>query len=97
MLHRAMRWSGPIGPSFVADITGVHRADLVGITDPRIWALDLLGFPMGTAKVTKKDVMNRFRSRLREAHPDHGGADAEAGVTIERLGEARRILLDQLT
>ena len=96
VLHRAMRWSGPIGPSFVADITGVHRADLVGITDPRIWALDLLGFPMGTAKVTKKDVMARFRSRLREAHPDHGGDDLEAGATIERLGEARRILLDQL-
>jgi hypothetical protein len=97
VLHRAMRWRGPIGPSFVADITGVHRADLVGITDPRIWALDLLGFPMGTAKVTKKDVMARFRSRLREAHPDHGGDDLEAGATIERLGEARRILLDQLT
>ena len=52
-----MRWRGPIGPSFVADITGVSRTDLVGVTDPRAWALDLLGFPMGTAKVTKKDVM----------------------------------------
>ena len=64
VLHRAMRWRGPIGPSFVADITGVSRTDLVGITDPRAWALDLLGFPMGTAKVTKKEVMARFRSRL---------------------------------
>ena len=64
---------------------------------PRAWALDLLGFPVGTAKVTKKDVMNRFRVRLREAHPDHGGSDADAGVTIERLGEARRILLERLT
>jgi hypothetical protein len=97
VLHRAMRWNGPIGPSFVADITGVHRADLVGITDPRVWALDLLGFPMGTAKVSKKDVMARFRSRLREAHPDHGGDGAAAGVAIERLGEARRILLEQMT
>ncbi len=97
VLHRAMRWQGPIGPSFVADITGVSRVDLVGVTDPRAWALDLLGFPVGTAKVTKKDVMNRFRVRLREAHPDHGGSDADAGVTIERLGEARRILLERLT
>lgn len=97
VLHRAMRWQGPIGPSFVADITGVSRVDLVGITDPRAWALDLLGFPVGTSKVTKKDVMNRFRVRLREAHPDHGGNDADAGVTIERLGEARRILLERLT
>ncbi|MEN9646773.1 MAG: hypothetical protein RL238_3442 [Actinomycetota bacterium] len=97
VLQRAMRWQGPIGPSFVADITGVSRTDLVGITDPRAWALDLLGFPVGTAKVTKKDVMNRFRVRLREAHPDHGGDDADAGAQIERLGEARRILLERLT
>jgi hypothetical protein len=97
VLHRAMRWQGPIGPSFVADITGVSRVDLVGVTDPRAWALDLLGFPVGTAKVTKKDVMNRFRVRLREAHPDHGGDDADAGAVIERLGEARRILLERLT
>ncbi len=97
VLHRAMRWSGPIGPSFVADITGVDRADLVGVKDPRAWALDILGFPVGTAKVSKKDVMARFRTRLREAHPDHGGDDADAGAVIERLGEARRILLEQLT
>lgn len=97
VLHRAMRWRGPIGPSFVADITGVDRADLVGISDPRAWALDILGFPVGTAKVSKKDVMARFRTRLREAHPDHGGDDADAGVVIERLGEARRILLEHLT
>jgi len=97
VLHRAMRWQGPIGPSFVADITGVDRMDLVGVTDPRAWALDLLGFPVGTAKVTKKEVMNRFRVRLREAHPDHGGDDADAGAQIERLGEARRILLERLT
>ena len=47
------------------------------------------------AKVTKKDVMARFRVRLREAHPDHGGDDATAAAAIERLGEARRILLGQ--
>ncbi len=93
VLHRALRWRGPIGPSFVADITGVSRSDLVGIADPRVWALDLLGFPMGTTKVTKKEVMARFRLMLREAHPDHGGDDSTAGATIERLGEARRILL----
>jgi hypothetical protein len=97
VLHRAMRWRGPIGPSFVADITGVSRSDLVGISDPRAWALDLLGFPVDTARVAKKDVMARFRSRLREAHPDHGGDDVDAGVVIERLGEARRILLEHLT
>ncbi|MCY7297787.1 MAG: hypothetical protein LH616_01070 [Ilumatobacteraceae bacterium] len=95
VLHRAIRWRGPIGPSFVADITGVSRTDLVGIVDPHIWALDLLGFPIGTAKVTKKEVMARFRVRLREAHPDHGGDENTAASDIERLGEARRILLTQ--
>ncbi|MEI7548353.1 MAG: hypothetical protein WCK21_09890, partial [Actinomycetota bacterium] len=93
VLHRAMHWRGPIGPSFVADITGVSRGDLVGITDPRLWALDVLGFAVGAHKVTKKDVMANYRSRLREAHPDHGGDDDAAGLIIERLGEARRILL----
>lgn len=97
VLHRALRWRGPIGPSFVADITGVDRADLVGIADPRAWALDILGFPVGTGKVSKKDVMNRFRVRLRETHPDHGGDQKDAGVAIERLGEARRILLEHLS
>ena len=94
VLHRAMKWRGPIGPSFVADITGVSRTDLVGLADPRLWALDLLGFPLDTRKVTKKDVMARYRSRLREAHPDHGGDDDTAGLVIERLGDARRILLE---
>jgi hypothetical protein len=94
VLHRAMRWRGHIGPSFVADITGVSRGDLVGVTDPRIWALTQLGMPIDGAKVTKKDVMAHFRQRLREAHPDHGGDDDAAGNVIERLGEARRILLD---
>lgn len=95
VLHRAMRWRGPIGPSFVADITGVSRNDLVGVTDPRVWALTLLGFPVDVGTVSKKDVMKHFRSRLRDAHPDHGGDDDTAGDVIERLGEARRILLGQ--
>ena len=48
---------------------------------------------MGTGKVTKKEVMAQFRSRLREMHPDYGGDEGVAGHEIERLGEARRILL----
>lgn len=93
VLHRAMRWQGPIGPSFVADITGVSRSDLVGIADPRLWALDVLGFPLDTGKVSKREVMARFRDGLKAAHPDHGGDDDEAAGVIERLGQARQILL----
>jgi hypothetical protein len=92
-LHKAMRWHGPIGPSFVANLAGAAGNTLATMADPRAWALDLLGFPVGTVKVTKKEVMTQFRSRLREVHPDHGGDHGSAGVEIERLGEARRILL----
>lgn len=93
LLHRATRWNAPIGPSFVADITGVSRADLVGITDPRLWALDVLGFPLDTTEVSAKEVKARYRTLLRQAHPDHGGDDEWAAVVIEQLGDARRILL----
>lgn len=92
-LHKAMRWRGAIGPSFIANLAGSAGSTLATMADPKAWALELLGFPMGTARVTKKEVMTQFRTRLREVHPDHGGDEGEAGREIERLGEARRILL----
>ena len=93
LLHRAVSWRGPIGPSFIADITGLRRPELGGVRDPRAWALDILGFPTGTAMVSKHDVMKSYRKRLRAVHPDHGGDRATASDLIEQLGEARRILL----
>ena len=95
VMHRALRWRGPVGPAFVADISGIDRGRLVGAADPRVWALDLLGFPLGTWTWTKREVMAQFRRKLRAAHPDHGGDDAVAGNAIDRLGEARRILLQR--
>ena len=92
-LHKAMRWRGPIGPSFIANLAGAAGSALATMADPKAWALELLGFPVGTGKVTKNDVMTQFRLRLREVHPDHGGDHDIAGLEIERLGEARRILL----
>jgi len=93
ILHRAMRWQGPIGPSFVANLAGSATAALATMADPRAWALEVLDFPQGTGKVTKKQVMARFRTRLREVHPDHGGEAVGASEQIEKLAEARRILL----
>ena len=34
---------------------------------PTLNSVHILGFPMGTTKITKRDVMARFRDRLREA------------------------------
>ena len=92
VLHRAMRWRGAIGPSFIANLAGTAGASLSAMADPRAWALDVLGFPLGTGKVAKKDITARYRDGLRRVHPDHGGADDVASKAIADLGEARRIL-----
>lgn len=94
-IRRAMQWRGPLGPSFIADVTGLSRSALVGVADPRLWALTTLGFPLDSGRLAKGEVMKHYRSRLRAAHPDHGGADDAAGLLIEQLGEARRILLER--
>ncbi|MEO6122983.1 MAG: hypothetical protein ABIR32_04680 [Ilumatobacteraceae bacterium] len=93
VIQKAMRWSGPIGPSFIAHLAGSASTTLAAMADPRAWALDIFGFPLGTGKVTKKDVMAAYRDRLRIVHPDHGGDEVVASKAIGDLGEARRILL----
>ena len=92
VLHRAMRWRGPIGPAFIANLAGSASTSLSALADPRAWALEVLGFPPGTGKVTKKDVSARFRDELRRVHPDHGAAQVGASKAISDLTEARRIL-----
>lgn len=92
VLHRAMRWQGPIGPSFVANLAGSATAALATMADPKAWAMEILGFPVGTGKVSKKEVTAHFRNRLREVHPDHGGSEAGAGDAIDKLHQARAIL-----
>jgi hypothetical protein len=93
VLHKALRWQGPTGPAFIANLAGAAGSALATMADPRAWALDTLGFVQGTGKVTKKQVMAHYRDRLREAHPDHGAEEADAAEAIAALGEARRILL----
>jgi curved DNA-binding protein CbpA len=56
-----------------------------------LWALDVLG--LGTT-AGLKEVQRRYRTLLREAHPDHGGGIDEAADRIADLGAARRILLE---
>jgi hypothetical protein len=95
LLHRAMRWDGPVGPSFItylAGVSGSQASQFAAFADPIAWALDILGFAPGTVKPSKKDVTAHYRNRLIEVHPDHGGQAADASKLIAELGEARRIL-----
>ncbi|MFZ9925902.1 MAG: hypothetical protein ACO3F0_06995, partial [Ilumatobacteraceae bacterium] len=91
VLHKAMRWRGPIDTTFLSYLAGTATSSITAMTDPRAWALELLGFPAGTVSPTKRDVQRRYRESLREAHPDHGGRVDDAGQRIEQLGEARRV------
>jgi hypothetical protein len=96
VLHKAMRWRGPIGPSligYLAGVSGARAESLLAFADPVAWALDVLGFEPGTIKPTRRDVLTRFRGRLMRVHPDHGGDEAAASKLIGDLSEARRILL----
>ena len=92
ILTKAMTWRGPIGATFVAYLAGSKTTSLRSLADPRAWALEILGFPEGTIKPSSREVMKRFRQRLREVHPDHGGDESTASSMIGDLGEARRIL-----
>jgi hypothetical protein len=96
VLHKAVVWRGPIGPSlisFLAGVSGPRARSLAAFVDPQGWALDVLGFAAGTAPPSRRDVRARFRVRLREVHPDHGGDEEHASQSIGDLAEARRILL----
>lgn len=93
VVRQAMRWRGPIGPSFVAYLAGSSASSLSAMADPRAWAFEVLGFPLGTSRFTKKEVMARYRDQLRIVHPDHGGDEVDASKAIIDIAEARRILL----
>ena len=91
----AMRWRGPVGPAFVADLTGVVGArawSAAAFADPLRWALGVLAFDDGESP-RRDDVVRRFRALVRTAHPDHGGRRDAAAQRILDLTEARRILL----
>ncbi len=94
VLHKALQWRGPIGPSLIAHLAGSRSASLSALADPRAWALDLLGFAMGTRRPSRREVMGQFRDRLRDVHPDHGGDERDAYEAIAEITEARRILLE---
>lgn len=87
LLRRATRWEGPSDRTlldFLADRRGSGAGEG--------WALAVLGFEPGK-EPSRGEINRRFRSLVREAHPDHGGAAEQAGKRILDLTEAKRILL----
>ncbi len=93
VLHKALRWRGPLGALLMAHLAGTSRASLATLADPRAWALDVLGFPPGTTRPGKREVQTMFRNRMRDVHPDHGGDSNSASTLMVDLAEARRILV----
>ena len=92
VLHKAVRWRGPIGPALIAHLAGAQSTALSALADPKAWALEVLGFPVGVEPPSKRDVTKQYRQRMRDVHPDHGGAAVDASKAILDLNEARRIL-----
>lgn len=95
VLLKATRWRGPIGPALVAHLAGSESATLTALADPRGWAMELLGFAPDAPKPSKREVTKQYRVRMRDVHPDHGGAAVDASKAILDLNAARRILSDK--
>lgn len=92
VLQKAARWRGPIGPSMITYLAGSQTLALEALADPRSWALDILGFDGGNPSPSKRAVMAKFRERMRDVHPDHGGNTVDAAKAMSDLAEARRVL-----
>lgn len=92
VLERATRWRGPIGPALVAHLAGSNSGALASLADPMAWAREMLGFPVDASELSKREINSRYRRRMRDVHPDHGGAAHSASKAILDLNEARRIL-----
>ena len=92
VMQKAARWRGPIGPSMIAYLAGSQTTTLSALADPSGWAMQQLGFELGGDKPSKRQVTKAFRSKMRDVHPDHGGAEIDAAKAMSDLAEARRIL-----
>lgn len=88
LLRRATRWQGDAGDKLIGFLSGTFRA--IGSGDEG-WALSVLGFTYGK-EPSRSEINRRFRTLVRDAHPDHGGAVEDAGKRIQDLTEAKRIL-----
>ncbi|MGF1596458.1 MAG: hypothetical protein ACFCVK_05935 [Acidimicrobiales bacterium] len=96
-LTSALVWGRDVDAGFISFVMGGRTADLADLrawNDPVSWAMEILGIEGDPADgANKRAVQRRFRTLLRQAHPDHGGGTVEAAGRIAELTEARRILL----
>lgn len=96
-IKSSLVWGREVDTSFISFVMGGRTADLGDLrawNDPVAWAMEVLGIDGDPSDgASKRIVQRRFRSLLREAHPDHGGESFEAAARIAELSEARRILL----
>jgi hypothetical protein len=100
LIRRAMVWRGPVEREFITVMAGVRKGtsfDRLALEDPVAWAWGVMGFDVAVAGgddagPAARDVVRRYRTLLREAHPDHGARSDGAAQRIADLTEARRIL-----
>ena len=94
LIRRALRWDGGVDAELVNYLRERRGVGLPwrGMPTDLRWALRVLGFEP-ESDPEEDDVRRRFRSLLREVHPDHGAESEGAGQRILELTEARRILL----
>ena len=95
-IRKAARWEGGLTPylvTFLTDLTNVPPPWWRRFSTDERWALEVLGFGPDEGQPGRDEVLARFRTLLRESHPDHGAEHEGAGQRILELTEARRILL----
>ncbi|HEX4978734.1 MAG TPA: J domain-containing protein [Acidimicrobiales bacterium] len=96
LLRRATRWTGGIDDRLLQFLTGDEASTLRrrgAFQHDERWAMTVLGFSHRD-EPSRRDIQQRFRDLVREAHPDHGAESAGAGERMVELSEARRILLE---
>jgi hypothetical protein len=95
-IRKAARWEDGPGPrlvTYLTDLTNVPPTWWRRFSTDERWALEVLGFGPDEGQPGRDEVLQRFRTLLRESHPDHGAEHEGAGQRILELTEARRILL----
>ena len=94
-LRRATRWEGDADHRLLqylsSDEAAFRRPQASG---DESWALQVLGFST-RSEPPRSDILRRFRTLIRDAHPDHGAEVQGAGARISELTEAKRILLTE--